>query len=245
MGFTSRVIAGAAVAVVVVTSAWVAVANEANKRAETTPTTGSRSSVGSSSSTSSSTSAAASTTMPDTELSRAWVESREHDTLVVGLSFDAAGIAEANLAADYTLSNPNVWTTPMGALCWADFEITRTAEMAIYRELVDHDLIPLVVEELGVEDQVPSDPGPATTGAVTAILESYTTTTTTASTDATTPAWGSPPASSSLCCDFWIVGVVLVLSTWTHWTGWPARRGLRRCGPAMGCRLMCCPMRTA
>ena len=175
---SNRILAGVAITVVLATSAWVAGAYGDTEPPPTSVTTETATTVTASTPVTP-TSVASTTTLATRQLSPAWVESRVHDTRVVDLSFDAVGIVEANLAADYTLSNPNVWTTPMGALCWADFEITRTAEMATYRELLDHDLIPLVIEQLGIEDQVPSDPGPATTRAVTAILDSYTTTTTT------------------------------------------------------------------
>ena len=77
--------------------------------------------------------------------------------------------------------------------------------MANYRELLDDDLIPFVVEQLGIEDQVSSDPGPATSRAVIAILDSYTTTTTTAG---GVPNPGAEFASSE------VINILRVLDRW-------------------------------
>ena len=121
MTANNRIIAGVVIAVVVTTTAWVAVATEDT---ETTPTSGTTETATTVTSPTTATSVASTTTVATRRLSPAWVESQVHDTRVVDLSFDAVGIVEANLAADYTLSNPNELATPMGALCWADFEIT-------------------------------------------------------------------------------------------------------------------------
>ena len=196
---SNRILAGVAITVVLATSAWVAGADEDTEPPPTSATTVTASTPVTP------TSVASSTTLATRRLSPAWVEFQMHATRVVDLSFDAVGIVEANLAADYTVSNPNVWTTPMGALCWADFELTRTAEMANYRELLDDDLIPFVVEQLGIEDQVSSDPGPATSRAVIAILDSYTTTTTTAG---GVPNPGAEFASSE------VINILRVLDRW-------------------------------
>ena len=52
--------------------------------------------------------------------------------------------------------------------------------MATYRELLDHDLIPEMIQRLNITDHEDSRPGPATSRAVIAVMEGYTTTTTTA-----------------------------------------------------------------
>ena len=206
MRVTSRMIAGTAVTVVVIVSAWVAVANEANRDAETTPTTGSRSSVGSSSSTAVSTSTTAvtasttvtsttsattstSTTVP--QLSPAWVGAQQRLDVAGTWAHTVEGAAEARRAFEYSLSNPNQWSTPMGALCWADHELSRVTDMLLFRELLDEDFIPMLMEELGIgDDQVPSGPSRARSRAVIGILESYTSTTTTSGTTPTTMASG-------------------------------------------------------
>ena len=177
MRVTSRMIAGTAVTVLVVASTWVAVANEASKDAETTPTTGSRSSVGSSSSTAPSTSTAAaratttsatvtstvsaatsmSTTVP--QLSPAWVGAQQRLDVAGTWAHTVEGAAEARRAFEYSLSNPNQWSTPMGALCWADHELSRVTDMLLFRDMLDEDLASLLMEELGIgDDQVPFRP---------------------------------------------------------------------------------------
>ena len=119
-----------------------------------------------------------SSTMAARPLSPAWVEAQEQLRIMEDLSFDETGIVQVRRVSDYMSSNPNVWTTPMGALCWANFEFTRTFDIASQREGLDHELIPMVIEELGIDGQVGSGRGPATSRAVIAILEGYATTTT-------------------------------------------------------------------
>ena len=134
--------------------------------------------------------------------SPAWVGSLEQDTRVSDLSFDTVGIVKAHQAADYALSNPNVWTTPMGTLCWADFEINRTADMAYYRQLVDHNLILAMIRELDLTVYADSNPGPATSRTVIAVMEGYTTTTTTAG---ATPSPGAEFANSEIVNMLWLL----------------------------------------
>ena len=92
------------------------------------------------------------------------------------------GLRRARAAADYAVTNPNEWVTPTGAMCWADFELNRTFEMAFVRQELDSYLIPVLIQQLGIESQVPSGLGPATTEAVIALLESRARTTTTGAT---------------------------------------------------------------
>ena len=125
-----------------------------------------------------STTVVSSSTTAARQLSPAWVGAQEQLGMLEDLSFDETGIVQARRVSDYMSSNPNEWTTPMGALCWADFEIIRTFDMAGQREGLDHELIPMVIEELGIDGQVGSGRGPATSRAVIAILEGYATTTT-------------------------------------------------------------------
>ena len=181
MKSVNRAITGIGVTVVVLASAWVAVALVGTNTPPATTNTEVAQQTSTSVATSTSTSAPASssTTMPERELSPAWVgagEELERSTAPFGM----AGIVQHRLSADYVRSNPNEWTTPMGALCWAEFELFRTAAMARERERLDHDWIPQVIASLGVEDQVGPSLGPETSRAVIAILEGYTTSTTTA-----------------------------------------------------------------
>ena len=205
MKITSRMIAGAVATVAVIVSAWVAVATEAPKATPTTATTVS------STSTASPTSVASSTTVATKQLSPAWVESQEQRGRVRDTSFDEVGIVRAMLAVNYSLSNPNEWTTPIGALCWADFEIKRTSDMASSRNYVDEGITPLVIQNLGIEDQVPSGVGPAITKALIGLLESYTTTTTTASAGSSTTNWMEELYTSS---EF-----INALNLFDHWGG--------------------------
>ena len=179
MSVPRRVISAAALVALVTMSAWVASADE-----DTRTTGASTSSTGAPTSTN-----VASSTTVGTQLSPAWMGFQSQEDILTNLAFDDEGIIQARLVADYVLSNPNEWTTPVGALCWADFEINRTLDMAYDREALDHELIPLVIEAFGIGDQVPSDLGPATSRSVIAILESYATTTTTAGTAVNPAGW--------------------------------------------------------
>ena len=176
---TSRASVGLAAAVVVLASAvavaMVATDTEVAQQASSAVPSSSTASA----STSSSTSAAASTTMAERELSPAWVGAQEEIERWQA-PFGMEGLAQHRLSADYVRSNPNQWTTPMGALCWADFEIYRAIVMSNEREELDDVWMPQVIALLGIESQVGSDPGPKTTRAVIAILEGYTTSTTVA-----------------------------------------------------------------
>ena len=219
MGFTSRVIAGAAITVVVVTSAWVAVANEANKSAETTPTTGARSSVGSSSSTAVSTSTtpttavttsatvtstASATTSTSTtvrQLSPAWVEAQRDMDLES--DFDDA---ELRRGFDrYRAANPNQWSTPMGALCWGYWEMGRAAAMGHFRVFLDRGLIPDLVESLDYlgDELLGAGLGPATSRRVIEAIAARvdpppTSTSATSSTSATTSTSAASTTSTTV-----------------------------------------------
>ena len=156
MRVTSRMIAGTAVTVVVVASAWVAIANETSKDAETTPNTGSRSGLrhrhrhpprrrqprlG---------------PLPQAQRSRAqrcwerddregavrqlspaWVEAQPFMDLEA-----TPGDLDLRLWADRYLSNPNQWSTPMGAFCWGYFELGRLTALASSRIFLDTLVIP-------------------------------------------------------------------------------------------------------
>ena len=75
--------------------------------------------------------------------------------------------------------NPNNWLTPMGALCWADHELTRTSILQGRRESLDVELIPFVVADLGLDENLLNDGlGPHTSRRVIDVLDGYTTTST-------------------------------------------------------------------
>ncbi len=56
----------------------------------------------------------------------------------------------ATLYSDFILNNPNNLSTPMGALCWAHHEVERAIFRAVTREAVDNDIVPLIIESLGL-----------------------------------------------------------------------------------------------
>ena len=215
MRVTRRMIAGTAVTVVVVASAWVAVANEANQSSETTPNTGSRSRVASSSSTSASTSTTAarsvttSATVTSTttstagnvttakatvrQLSPAWVEAQPFMDLEA-----TPGDLDLRLWADRYLSNPNQWSTPMGALCWGYFELGRLTALASSRIFLDTLVIPRLVEELGLsEDLLASGLGPAASKRVIDTIAALVSSPPTSTTDGSTSTSGTGSNTTS------------------------------------------------
>ena len=74
---------------------------------------------------------------------------------------------------EYIASNPNEWSTPMGALCWGDFEISRTVSMVAYRNYLDEIISPEVIRLFGLsQEEVPvEDNGLARTAAVISALD--------------------------------------------------------------------------
>lgn len=56
----------------------------------------------------------------------------------------------ATLYSDFVLNNPNNLSTPMGALCWVHHEVERAIARAVTRDAVDNDIVPLIIEALGL-----------------------------------------------------------------------------------------------
>ena len=156
------------------------------------------------------------------------------------------GLHGRRMSADYVLTNPTEWTTPMGALCWAEFELYRTSDMLRERVSLDYDYIPPVIVHLELEDKlVDTSAGPDTSRAVIAILEGYTTTTTIAGTR-TGPEYSVDDLNEAIArlklmdywggCGYGVVGC----------SGYGGRGGVG-CGgfgPVVAYRRMCWTMRT-
>ena len=84
--------------------------------------------------------------------SPAWIEAR---TRVVGPREPlTGGLAEVKEHLSYFQNNPNDWSTPMGALCWANHELKRTLYMRSARWQLDYRLMPhvLSIAEIDSED---------------------------------------------------------------------------------------------
>ena len=103
--------------------------------------------------------------------SRAWSEIETLRNLVSDLDILAYG--DISPVYEYVASNPNEWSTPMGALCWGDFELSRTVSMVAYRNYLDEIISPEVIRLFGLsQEEVPvEDNGPARTAAVISALD--------------------------------------------------------------------------
>ena len=77
---------------------------------------------------------ATTTTSTVRQLSPAWVEAELF--MDVDTVFDNAGLRRF---MDRDRVNPNQWTTPMGALCWGYFELSRAAGMTFFRAFLDEE----------------------------------------------------------------------------------------------------------
>ena len=122
------------------------------------------------------------------ELSPAWIEFHAQDP--GGWTFDEAGLAKARADKSYDMNNPNDWSTPMGALCWADHELRRTGYMKTQRTDLDYRFIPTIASEVGFSPDG-FEPGISATKALLEFLPdsaAATTTTTKAATATATTA---------------------------------------------------------
>ena len=139
-----------------------------------------------------STSTEAATAVQVRELSPAWIE---FHALGSGdwTEFETV-LAKARADSSYYMNNPNDWSTPMGALCWADHELRRTAFMSTQRIQIDYIFIPNIMSGLGIS-QDGFEPGPSATKAILEILSDYATTTTTTTAPTTTTT--STPATTT------------------------------------------------
>ncbi len=100
------------------------------------------------------------TTMPTLKYSPAWVEYQEIKSYVGDNSLESRRIIN-----DYLSSNPNEVSTPMGALCWALHELSRSFVMVTMRWIIDDNWVPFLVEEYGISSEQIGSPGPEATEA--------------------------------------------------------------------------------
>ena len=99
-------------------------------------------------------------TLPTLEYSPAWIEYQEVRPYVSDSSFESRRIIK-----NYLSSNPNDTSTPMGALCWALHELSRSFAMGMLRWIIDDNLIPAHMEQYGVSSEQIGMPGPEATEA--------------------------------------------------------------------------------
>ena len=97
------------------------------------------------------------TTIP--ELSPAWVEAERMFGLRRSADSDVA--VEAQWTA-YLSMNPNEWSTPIGALCWADFELRRNRSILRNREEIDFLVVPSLIRLITSEQVKASILAPGT-----------------------------------------------------------------------------------
>ncbi len=99
------------------------------------------------------------TTLLTLEYSPAWIEYQEVKTYV-----DDDSVESLRIINNYLSGNPNDISTPMGALCWAFHELTRSYVMGTMRWILDDNWVPFLVEEYGVSSELIGSPGPEATG---------------------------------------------------------------------------------
>ena len=92
--------------------------------------------------------------LPTLEYSLAYVEYQEVKSYVGDDSLESRKIID-----DYLSSNPNDASTPMGALCWASHELSRSYVMGTLRWAIDDYLIPAHMEQYGVSSEQLGGPG--------------------------------------------------------------------------------------
>ncbi len=100
------------------------------------------------------------TTLLTLEYSPAWIE---YQALELYDEDDSLDYTKA--INNYMSSNPNDISTPMGALCWAVHELTRSSMIIMMRVLLDEYLIPYLMEEYGLTSEQIGNPGPEATEA--------------------------------------------------------------------------------
>ena len=103
-------------------------------------------------------------TLPTLEYSPAWIE---YQALELYYEDDSLENTLENTRAifNYMSKNPNDISTPMGALCWAVHELTRSSMIVFIRVLLDDYHIPYLMEEYGVTSEQIGSPGPEATEA--------------------------------------------------------------------------------
>ncbi len=87
-------------------------------------------------------------------LSPAWIEAQTRAAEPEKpWTADRQGLAEAAEDLNYFRTNPNDWSTPMGALCWANHELRRTLDMRRARWELDYRLIPHALSIAGIDPE--------------------------------------------------------------------------------------------
>ena len=103
-------------------------------------------------------------TLPTLEYSPAWIEYQELELYYEDDSLENT-LEDTRAIFNYMSSNPNDISTPMGALCWAVHELTRSSMIVFIRVLLDDYHIPYLMEEYGVTSEQIGSPGPEATEA--------------------------------------------------------------------------------
>jgi hypothetical protein len=106
------------------------------------------------------------------EQSPAWKESRRFDLLEEHIFSEPIEYFEEykRVELEYIMNNPNSLSTPMGALCWAEHELSRASDMAVWRYTMDYEYAPYVMGKLGITIEQVGDAGPAATTALLDLL---------------------------------------------------------------------------
>ena len=104
------------------------------------------------------------TTLPTLEYSPAWIEYQALELYYEDDSLENT-LEDTRAIFNYMSSNPNDISTPMGALCWAVHELTRSSMIIFIRVLLDDYHIPYLMEEYGVTSEQIGSPGPEATEA--------------------------------------------------------------------------------
>ena len=100
------------------------------------------------------------TVSPILEYSPAWIEWQE-----IKPHFRDSSLESTRIINNYMSDNPNDVSTPMGALCWSFYELSRSSVMDYLRWTLDDYTIPFIIEEFGVTSEQVGNPGPEATEA--------------------------------------------------------------------------------
>ena len=97
-------------------------------------------------------------TLPTLEYSPAYVEYQRMRSYLGDDSLESLRIIN-----NYMSNNPNDVSAPMGALCWASHELSRSYVMDTMRWILDDNWVPFLVEEYGVSSEQIGSPSPEAT----------------------------------------------------------------------------------
>ena len=100
------------------------------------------------------------TVSPTLEYSPAWIEWKQ-----IQPYFRDDSLESTRIINNYMSGNPNDVSTPMGALCWAFYELSRSVVMDYMRRMLDDYMIPYDMEVYGVTSEQVGNPGPEATEA--------------------------------------------------------------------------------